>query len=233
MAASDDAVRVELSLLPSCDGQTLGADAVDPLDLLARHRVREGMELCIPVMEIDQWGKQDRILRGLRAVCDKHGILLILDEVQSGFGRTAEWFASEHYAVDPDIIAMGKGIANGLPLSAFGASKELMDSWPLGSHGTTYGGNPISCAASAATIEALEDVVPQVPKLSDHAFDRWNELKDEFRTIGDVRGLGLMIGVELVGEGRTPAPEAFAAVASYAKDNGIPVGPGRGSSLSL
>ena len=125
------------------------------------------------------------------------------------------------YNVRPDVLVMGKAIANGLPLSAVGASKELLDKWPPGSHGSTFGGNPICCAAAAATVETLHDVVPHVPKLSDHAFDRFHELKDTHPTIGDVRGLGLMIGVELVGEGRAPAPEAFAAVSSYAKDNGM------------
>ena len=104
-----------------------------------------------------------------------------------------------------------------------------MHSWPAGSHGTTYGGNPIACAASAATIEALTDVVPQVPKLSSHAFDRWNELKEQHRTIGDVRGLGLMIGIELVKEdGHTPDGAAIPAVAEYALRHNmliLPCGP--------
>ena len=161
-------------------------------------------------------------LQGLRDRADQHGIMLIMDEVQTGFGRTGKWFASQVYGIQPDILAMGKGIANGLPLSAFGASKEIMDAWPAGSHGTTFGGNPISCAAAAANIEALHDVIPQVPKLSGHAFDRWNELHGQFQTIGDVRGLGLMIGIELVQEdGITPNPEALIALRNYALDRNL------------
>jgi 4-aminobutyrate aminotransferase len=168
-------------------------------------------------------------LQGLRDLADEHGILLVMDEVQSGFGRTGAWFTSELYDIRPDILVMGKGIANGLPLSAFGASKALMESWPAGSHGTTFGGNPISCAAAAATIEALGDVVPQVPKLSDHAFEQWNEVKEQHHTVGDVRGLGLMIGVELVkDDGHTPDPDAFPAIGRYAIEHDmmiLPCGP--------
>lgn len=165
----------------------------------------------------------------LRRLSDEHGILLVMDEVQSGFGRTGEWFTSQVYDVLPDVLVMGKGIANGFPLSAFGTSAERFDHFPPGSHGTTFGGNPISCAASVATVDALTGVVPQVGKLSDHAFDRFGELHEKHATIGDVRGLGLMIGVELVGEdGHTPAPEAFKAVKRHCFENGmliLPCGP--------
>ena len=160
-------------------------------------------------------------LDALRSIADEHGILLMIDEVQTGFGRTGDWFTSLVYNVRPDVLVLGKAIANGLPLSAVGASKELLNQWPPGSHGSTFGGNPICCAAAAATVEALHDVVPNVDKLSDHAFDRFGELKEAHRTIGDVRGLGLMIGVELVGEGRTPDTEAFKAIAAHALDEGM------------
>ncbi len=160
-------------------------------------------------------------MTALREIADEHGILIVADEVQSGFGRTGTWFTIDQYDVRPDILVMGKAIANGIPLSAVGASKELLDSWPPGSHGTTYGGNPIACAAAAATIETLADVIPQVPKVSDHAFDRWNEIAAEHPTIGDVRGLGLMIGVELVSGERTPSAEALRFVKRFAQDEGM------------
>lgn len=160
-------------------------------------------------------------MTALREIADEHGILLIADEVQSGFGRTGTWFTVDQYDVAPDILVMGKAIANGIPLSAVGAPKALLDSWPPGSHGTTYGGNPIACAAAAATIETLADVIPQVPKVSDHAFDRWNEIAETHPTIGDVRGLGLMIGVELVSEERTPSAEALGFVKRFAQDEGM------------
>ncbi len=215
------------------DLESATARALQELDFMLKHEVTPG-EVAAFLVEPMQGeggyypGGKD-FLQGLRDRADEHGIMLIIDEVQTGFGRTGKWFASQVYDIKPDVLAMGKGIANGLPLSAFGASKAVMDSWPAGSHGTTYGGNPIACAASAATIEALTDVVPQVPKLSGHAFDRWNDLKEQHRTIGDVRGLGLMIGIELVKEdGHTPDEAAIPAIARYALEHDmliLPCGP--------
>jgi 4-aminobutyrate aminotransferase len=160
-------------------------------------------------------------LAEIRRLADEHGILLIMDEVQTGFGRTGEWFTSQVLHIRPDILVMGKAIANGLPLSAVGASKQLLANWEPGSHGTTFGGNPISCAASAATVDGLKDVIPGVAERSDHSFTRLGDLQERHGTVGDVRGLGLMIGVELVKDDRVPDPDAFSAVASYAIDNGL------------
>ena len=161
-----------------------------------------------------------RFLATLREMADEHGIRLLYDEVQSGFGRTAEWFASDHFETKPDIIAMGKGIANGLPLSAFGSSREIIDAWPRGAHGTTYGGNPVSTAAAVAVIDTMEGLLPHARELSKHAFERFNDMAERHRTIGDVRGLGLMIGVELVTdrESRVPDAEAFKHVEKHAFD---------------
>ena len=160
-------------------------------------------------------------LSELRALADEHGILLIYDEVQSGFGRTAEWFATDHFDATPDIMAFGKGIANGFPLSAYGASGEIIDAWPVGSHGTTYGGNPVGAAASAAVIDTMGDLLPHARELSAHAFERFGELAEKHETIGDVRGLGLMIGVEFVEDRDTRVPDAkaFQHVASHAFDH--------------
>jgi 4-aminobutyrate aminotransferase len=160
-------------------------------------------------------------LAEIRRLADEHGILLIMDEVQTGFGRTGEWFTSQVLHIRPDILVMGKAIANGLPLSAVGASKQLLANWEPGSHGTTFGGNPISCAASAATVDGLKDVIPGVAERSDHSFTRLGDLQERHGTVGNVRGLGLMIGVELVKDDRVPDPDAFSAVASYAIDNGL------------
>ncbi|MCL1600618.1 MAG: aminotransferase class III-fold pyridoxal phosphate-dependent enzyme [Actinomycetia bacterium] len=160
-------------------------------------------------------------IHALRAIADEHGILMILDEVQTGFGRTGDWFTSQVYDVRPDILVMGKAIANGLPLSAVGASAQVFDAFPAGSHGTTFGGNPVSCAASAANVDALGSVIPGVDRLSEHAFSRWNDIKDRYPIVGDVRGLGLMIGIELVTEGNEPDIEAFSAIGQYAFDAGM------------
>jgi len=160
-------------------------------------------------------------LAEIRRLADEHGILLVMDEVQTGFGRTGDWFASQVYDIRPDVLVMGKAIANGLPLSAVGASKKLLAEWEPGSHGTTFGGNPVSTAASAATVDALKDVIPGVAERSDHSFTRLGDLQERHSTVGHVRGLGLMIGVELVKDDRVPDPDAYAAVASYAIDNGL------------
>lgn len=156
-------------------------------------------------------------LEALRELADRHGIMLIFDEVQTAFGRTADWFAAYHYGIEPDIIALGKGLANGMPLSAYGASAAVMDAWPPGAHGTTFGGNPVSCAAAAAVIDVMGDLLPHAGELSVHAFDRFRKAQTTHPTIGDVRGLGLMIGVELVKdqESREPDPEAMAFVSRF------------------
>ena len=162
-----------------------------------------------------------RFLDEIRAIANEHGILLIYDEVQTGFGRTAEWFAADHFDAKPDVMAFGKGIANGFPLSAYGSGREIMDSWPIGSHGTTYGGNPVAVAASAAVIDTMGGLLPHARELSTRAFQRFNELAERHQTIGDVRGLGLMIGVEFVEdrESRNPDAKAFQHVAAHAFDN--------------
>src|SRR5690606_3461327 len=98
-------------------------------------------------------------LEELRAICDEHGIMLVFDEVQTGFGRTAGWFAAVHFSVEPDVIAIGKSIANGLPLCAYGASAEVIAGWPVGAHGTTCGGNPVSCAAAVAVMDTMGDLL--------------------------------------------------------------------------
>src|SRR5690606_38826408 len=156
-------------------------------------------------------------MNALRAICDEHGIMLVFDEVQIGFGRTAEWFGTDHFDVVPDVIAVGKGIANGMPLSAYGAAADVIDGWPVGAHGTTFGGNPVSCASSIAVMDTMGDLLPHARDLSKHAFERFEELAEKHPTIGDVRGLGLMIGVELVSdrEARTQSKEAFGHVQRY------------------
>lgn len=139
-------------------------------------------------------------LRKLREVCDQHGILLIFDEVQTGFGRTGDWFAAQTFDVTPDIMAIAKGIASGLPLSATVASKALMEQWPIGSHGTTFGGNPIACSAALATLEVLkeENLIDNSRILGEYARNKLNLLQAIHPVIGSVRSIGLMIGIEIV-----------------------------------
>jgi 4-aminobutyrate aminotransferase len=148
-------------------------------------------------------------LHGLRRICDEHGILLIVDEVQSGFGRTGKMFACEHYDLKPDIITLAKGIASGLPLGACVARAELMN-WKPGAHASTFGGNPVAIAAALKTIELLEGgLVANSAEVGDYLQAGLRRLMSKHDCIGDVRGLGLMVGCELVrgGGSREAAPE--------------------------
>lgn len=134
----------------------------------------------------------------LRALADRHGMLVIMDEVQAGMGRTGRMFAIEHYGVQPDIITMAKGIASGLPLGVTTARAGIMD-WPPGAHASTFGGNPVSCASALATITLLrESLMANAASVGNYMLDGLRELQQKHRMIGDVRGKGLMIGVELV-----------------------------------
>ena len=154
-------------------------------------------------------------LKGLRRICNEHGILLIADEVQSGFGRTGKWFAIEHFAVTPDVITIAKGLASGLPLSGIAARPELMERWMPGSHGGTYGGNAVACAAAVATIRVIreEGLLENAQRTGVWLMDELQELQAESPVIGDVRGLGLMIGVEFTLPDGSPATELAKAVA--------------------
>jgi 4-aminobutyrate aminotransferase len=158
-------------------------------------------------------------LKGLRNFCDKWGILLIFDEVQAGMGRTGRWFASEHFGVVPDIMTVAKGIASGMPLSTLAAKKEIMSGWPPGAHGTTFGGNPVSCAAAIATIDTIEKegLLEKAREAGTHALQRLRELQKRCPGIGDVRGLGLMIGIEFVKNGSEPDSEGLKRVIGYCR----------------
>lgn len=149
----------------------------------------------------------------LREITREHGILLIADEVQTGFGRTGEMFAVQHWGVEPDILVMAKGIASGLPLSGILARQELMAAWKPGTHGGTYGGNVVSCAAANATLDVIEDegLVANARARGEQFLSGLRTLTGRYRSIGDARGLGLMVAIELVkpgvGDGRTPDPD--------------------------
>jgi 4-aminobutyrate aminotransferase len=139
-----------------------------------------------------------RFMDELRRICDTHGILLILDEVQSGMGRTGKMWAAEHFDAVPDIFTVAKGIASGMPLGATVARAELM-TWPPGAHASTFGGNPVSVAAALVTIELLErELVANAAAMGGYLMDRMREWPSRFPIVGEVRGLGLMIGIELV-----------------------------------
>jgi 4-aminobutyrate aminotransferase len=144
-------------------------------------------------------------LHGLRELTRKHGILLVVDEVQSGMGRTGRMFAADHIDLKADIVTIAKGIASGLPLGVACARAEIM-SWPPGAHASTFGGNPVACAAANTTIRLLkEGLVANAKAVGDHLFAGLETLKGKHPLIGDVRGRGLMIGIELVKDRQTKA----------------------------
>jgi 4-aminobutyrate aminotransferase len=190
-------------LLPSVHVAPYGdvADALEQLDrLLGSEAPPEAVAAMIVEPVLGEGGyvvPPVGWLRGLRERCDEHGILLVFDEVQTGFGRTGRPFAAETFGVPPDVVLFAKGVASGLPLAGIMAGGALMDQWPSGTHGSTFGGNPVSCAAAVATIEVLE---------AEGLYDRANAIGGRARSVLralrspnviEVRGVGAMIGVEL------------------------------------
>jgi len=163
-----------------------------------------------------------RFLQALREICDKHGILLIFDEIQTGFGRTGEMFAWQHFGVKPDILTLAKGIANGFPLSAIVAKAELMDQWTAGTHGGTYGGNPVACAASLAVIEVLQGgALENCKRMGDYFKQELQKLKEEYPQIAEIRGLGLMIGMECLDKDGKPDAKTVNGLKEKALEKGL------------
>jgi len=167
-----------------------------------------------------------RFMQELRGLCDHYGILLVCDEIQSGLGRTGKWFGFEHFGIVPDIVTMAKGLASGMPLSALAASRELMSKWLPGSHGGTYGGNAVACAAAVATIRAIkeEGLLANTQKMGGVLMTGLRQLQEEHPEIGDVRGLGLMVGTEFSkpdAAAREPWTERAKAVDKAALEEGL------------
>jgi 4-aminobutyrate aminotransferase len=189
-AAIDDALRGldHLLLTQTAPGET-AAMILEPV-------LGEGGYIPAPQAFLD----------GLVERCRAHGILFIADEVQSGFGRTGQWFAVDHYGIEPDIICMAKGIASGFPFSALGTRRELDDQWPTGSHGGTYGGNPIGCAAALATIEVMSEAgfLDNVRARGEQLSEALRDLQAEHADLRQVRGPGLMVASGFADAARVP-----------------------------
>jgi 4-aminobutyrate aminotransferase len=167
----------------------------------------------------------DNFLRELRAICTRHGILLVVDEVQCGAGRTGKWWAIQHSGVEPDIVCMAKGIASGMPLGVCMSRAEIMD-WAPGSHASTFGGNPVSIAAALATMDVLErEGVANAARVGELMLERLRGWKQTHPLVGDVRGRGLMIGIELVRDKitREPATELRNHLEALAFERGLMV----------
>ncbi len=163
-------------------------------------------------------------LAGLRGLCDKYGILLIFDEVQSGIGRTGKMFASEHFGAVPDIMTLAKGLGSGLPIGMVVAKASIMQKWKRGAHGNTFGGNPVCCAAALATIDLVEkELMANAATVGDYFLGKLRELQARHEVIGEVRGRGLMIGMELVTNraSKAPAKELCDKLVERAYHNGL------------
>jgi 4-aminobutyrate aminotransferase len=202
IAAGDD---LELLLATTASPSNVAAIIVEPLQ-------GEGGYIVPPAT----------FLPMLRRLCDEHGILLIADEVQSGLGRTGTMFATEHTGVVPDIMCVAKALANGLPIGATVARDEVMRAWGPGEHGSTYGGNAVVCAAAKAVIETLvrDDLPGRAARLGARAMERLRTLQHDVPELVDVRGLGLMIGLEFARDGK-PAAKLVARITANALDRGL------------
>ena len=165
----------------------------------------------------------DGFLQGLREICDRHGALLIADEVQTGLGRTGKMFAVEHWDVTPDVLCLAKALGGGLPLGAVLARADLMDAWPPAAQGTTFGGNPVACRAGLATLRVIqeENLMARAVEVGDYIQNRFREVQEELPLIGDVRGKGLMVAVELINADGSPASEIIKAVIKEIGASGI------------
>jgi 4-aminobutyrate aminotransferase len=166
----------------------------------------------------------DGFLQGLRALCDRHGILLIFDEVQSGIGRTGKMFAAQHFGVEPDIMTLAKGLGSGMPIGMVVAKRSIMQKWTRGAHGNTFGGNPVCCAAALATLDIVEkELCANAAKVGDYFMAKLRELAKKHPVIGEVRGKGLMIGMELITDraSKAPAKKLCDALITQAYHNGL------------
>jgi 4-aminobutyrate aminotransferase len=163
-------------------------------------------------------------LAQLRALCDKHGIYLIFDEVQSGIGRTGKMFAWQHSGVRPDILTLAKGLGSGMPIGLMVGARKIMEKWPPGSHANTYGGNPVCCAAALATLKLVSGGYAENARImGERTVQRLQKFAQEFPVIGEVRGAGLMIGMEFVKDriSKAPAKEFATRLVARAYENGL------------
>jgi 4-aminobutyrate aminotransferase len=189
-------------LLPDVHHIPYGMEGLDALEnKLFRHHVAPDEVAAVFVEPVQGEGgyvvPPSDFLGKLAEICRRHGILLVADEIQSGFGRTGKMFACEHWGVEPDILCVAKGIASGLPLGAMIAKSEI-STWKHGNHGSTFGGNPVACAAALATIDLIENgLMANAAEVGSYLKEKLTQLKNKHSAIKDVRGLGLMVGVEL------------------------------------
>ena len=213
---------------PLFAGADQGKAVLDYMRLLFERSVPPSEVAAIVVEPIQGEGgylvPPEGFLAGLRALADEHGILLVFDEVQCGAGRTGRMFACEHWGVHPDIVTLTKGLGSGVPIGAVIAKRRLMEQWKRGAHGNTFGGNPLACAAAIATLDLVErEYAALAAKNGAYFKERLQTLARRFPCIGEVRGKGLMIGMELIvpGPERAPAKALCDALVTRAFHNGL------------
>jgi 4-aminobutyrate aminotransferase / (S)-3-amino-2-methylpropionate transaminase / 5-aminovalerate transaminase len=206
--SADDALRtLERALITQVAAETVAAIVIEPVQ-------GEGGFVVAP----------KEFMTGVRRLCDQHGIVMVVDEVQTGFARTGKLFAIEHYGIEPDLITIAKSIAMGLPLSGVIGKAEIMDAPPDSAIGGTYVGNPVAQAAALAVLDVIgeEDLCARASVLGDQLRQRMLAWQERFPQVGDVRGLGAMLAIEIVeDEARTPAPELASAVTEAAAKQGL------------
>jgi 4-aminobutyrate aminotransferase len=213
-------------LLPDVHHVAYGMDGLETLEKkLFRHEVPPDEVAAIFVEPIQGEGgyvvPPPDFLGTLKEICRRHGILLVADEIQTGFGRTGKMFACEHWNVEPDILCVAKGIASGLPLGAMIAREEI-STWQHGNHGSTFGGNPVACAAALATIELIENgLMANAADVGSYLKEKLSTLKSSHSMIKDVRGMGLMVGVEFAAANGVPAAELHNRIVRNAFENGL------------
>jgi 4-aminobutyrate aminotransferase len=165
---------------------------------------------------------RDEFLPQLRELCDKYGIVLIADEIQSGIGRSGKWLAIEHWDVAPDIVCLAKGLASGMPLGAVVAHRDIMGKWIPGAHASTFGGNPVSCVAALETLNVIEDgLLENVTTLGDYTHDRLNKFKQDHPSMSRVDGKGFMIGLDFASADGQPIPEFRDEIVNRCYLNGL------------
>ena len=220
---------------PYCFRCPLKHESADDCQLACLNLVEKALETVVPPEDLagiifepiaGEGGyivPPDGFLAGLREICDRVGALLIVDEVQTGLGRTGKMFAVEHWDVEPDVICLAKALGGGLPLGAVLAKGEIIDQWPPAAQGTTFGGNPIACRAGLATLKIIQeqDLMVNAVEVGEFIQTRFRGAQEDLAIIGDVRGKGLMVAVELVNSDGSPAVEIIKAVIKDMGNNGI------------
>ena len=228
-APAPDCYRCPMHLAPA----TCGLACADAVEDVIRYSTAGDVSAMVVEPVLGEGGLiplPDGYLRRVKEILDRHGILLIDDEVQTGFGRTGAMFGIERHGVEPDILAMAKGIAGGFPLGAFIAPAAIADSFRPGEHLSTFGGNPVSCVAASASIAVIQEegLSQRADRLGRWALEELRRMQERHPLIGDVRGEGLMIGVDLVldRQSKEPAPVQAAAVKGACREAGILFGVG-------